>query len=229
MTFSEGDTSLLSANNAVSTLDGVLSQGNFYLADASALTVAGNDVAFGSFNLPITNIAAGNSGPGNVYLESTNAAGISFGQNNTVTISSSANGLISVQADTVNFGSHGTGFTGGTLEYAPATQGATATLGASGGLVDNVVGFGVNLIRVGAVTVPGTGETTTAGAISVDGAFNANGLRVNSTPRAPSPKRQAACCTVCRRFQAPPHRSTSPPIPTASAISARSRRRAPSR
>ena len=143
MTFSQGDTSLLSAGNAVSTLEGVLSTGNFYLADASALTVAGNDVAFGSFNLPVTNIEAGNGGTGNVYLESTNASGISFGTANTTSISASTNGLISIQADTVNFGSHGTGFSGGTLEYAPATQGATATLGASGGLVDNIVGFGV--------------------------------------------------------------------------------------
>ena len=179
MMFAQGDISLMSAGNQVATLEGVSATGNVYLADASALDVAGNNVSFDTFILPITNITAGAiGGTGDVYLESANASGISFGEANSVTISASTSGLVSVQADAVNFGSHGTAFEGGTFEYAPATTGATATLGATGGLISSgaPIAYGVDLVRVGAVTIPGTGETTTAGAISVAGAFSTNGL-----------------------------------------------------
>ncbi|HUO93202.1 MAG TPA: hypothetical protein VMU22_09785, partial [Rhizomicrobium sp.] len=174
MMLSVGDTTLLSGNNQVATLEGVLALGNFYLSDASALSVAGDNVSFGSFNLPITNITAGAGGAGNVFLESANASGVTFGPNHPVTLSASTNGLVSVQADSLTF-DNGTAFVGGTFEYAPATTGATASLGGGGGLVSNDVAFGVNLVRIGAVTEPGSGETTTAGAISVDGAFDASG------------------------------------------------------
>ena len=73
-TFSVGDTLLMGANH-VATLEGVVTSGNFSLSDASALTVAGNEVTSAPFAVTFTGIMASS---GNIFLESTNASGITF-------------------------------------------------------------------------------------------------------------------------------------------------------
>ena len=160
---SVGTTSLLGAN-AITTLGAftTTSGGNFLLKDTSGLTVGGTL-----------------SAAGNLYLDSSNAAGITVGATGSATAGSGK--LASFQADTLTLAAGGT-VSGATFEYAPDTIGNAVTLG-SGGTLVSLAGITAANNRIGAVTIPGSSLTTTAGSITTLTAFdlaNAN-LELDAT------------------------------------------------
>jgi filamentous hemagglutinin family protein len=149
---SAGDTTL-TGSNAVTTLANFTSTGtgNFALNDTSGLTVSG-----------------ALSASGNAYLESANAAGITIAA--TGSVAAGAAKSASLQTDTLTITAGGT-ISGGTFEFAPNTAGTAVTLGTGGTLVDRT-GITAGSYRIGAVTVPGSGSTTTAGSITTLSAFD---------------------------------------------------------
>ncbi len=154
-----GSYSLRGIGNAVANVGNfaVGGSGNFDLADASALTVAG------------TVSVAGTSSQ--VYLQSSNAGGITIGAGGAVTAPGGSS-LASFRTDA--FGVTGGGSVSGAIfELAPNTTGSTVTLGASGGglSLTSMTGITTGNIRIGAVTLPGGGTPTTAGALNVGGTF----------------------------------------------------------
>ena len=157
--------------------------GNFSLADASALTVAGNDVAFGSFTFPYRH-RGGNSGPATSFSNRPMHRA-SLSARTTPSRLLSASGTISVQADALNFDATA-GLHRWTFEYAPATKGATATLGASGGLDNNVFGIGVisSVSARSRIREQARRRPPAPSALKVLSTRKES--RSNSTPRAPS-------------------------------------------
>jgi len=139
-----GGSTLLAAGNTIGQIGGIaVTGGDFQLASGSSPTVAGMLTA-----------------TGNVYLRSSNiaiAAGGSIGA-----------GVVGLQADTFAIAAGGS-VTAGTTELAPNTVGATMSLGGAGSSLPSLAGIGSTHVRLGAVTVPGTGLTATAGTIAVSG------------------------------------------------------------
>lgn len=139
---------LLNPGNRFSAVNLTANSGNLELFDALPGAILGGDAA-----------------SGNVYL-----AGPSFQLNGTV----SATGTLGVQTDALNVlaGS----LTGGKVELAPLTSGASVTLGAFGGLSLLNSGVVTGNLRIGSIHVPTTGLATTAGTIVVGGNFGSPGL-----------------------------------------------------
>ena len=125
----------------------------------ASLTAEGSSIAVGG-NITTT---------GNTFLQAASAGGITFAGG---TIDSTGSGMVSLEADALTFNGVTT-IDAGTFEYAPFTQGAAVTLGTGGVLPNADLHLNANDGRIGAVTVPGTGLTTTAGSITVASAFNA--------------------------------------------------------
>ena len=142
-----GGVTLAGTNNAIASLGNFAVTGGsngFALANGSALAVAGTLTT-----------------PGNIYLQSSQAGGIS------VTGSVGAGGIAGFQTDAFSI----TGaVTGGTFELAPNTTGAAIALG-SGGYLASLSGIGPANVRLGAVTVPGSGLVTTAGSVAIATSF----------------------------------------------------------
>jgi filamentous hemagglutinin family protein len=152
---SGGSVQLLNAANKIATL-GTLkaTTGDLSLADASPVTIDGAVTAFGNVYL---------TAPGNIAIAATGSIG------------ASPAGRVSLQTDAASIAGP---ITGGTFEFAPFTGGATVTLGTGGDLA-SLLGVTVSSARIGAVTLPGGGTpTTTAGAITTVGTFDANNLPV---------------------------------------------------
>ena len=160
---SVGDTTLMQGNS-VHTLEAFNAGGNFSFNNTGSFTVDGTDVT-GLVGTP--GINAG----GNIFLEAASPLGITFNSANPITVAAGTGSLVSLMADNLNFAQAAT-FSGATFEYAPHTAGAGVTLGTGGVLPNANLTLDVSNLRIGAVTVPGTGLTTTAGSISVASAYN---------------------------------------------------------
>ena len=142
---------LLTASNAIPTLGALAATGgNLFVADGSPLTVNGNISATGS-----------------VFLA---ASTIDINATNTVSANTSG-GLASFQAN--SFTNNGS-IKGGTLEVAPLTNNGTVTLTSS-----SLSGIATPSVRIGAVTIPGTGLTTTAGSIVIASDFGTNAITLD--------------------------------------------------
>ncbi len=152
---SGGSVQLLNAANKISTLETLkATTGDLSLADASSVTIDGAVTAVGNVYL---------TAPGSIAIAATGSIG------------ASPTGRVSLQTDAASIAGP---ITGGTFEFAPFTAGGTVTLGTGGDLV-SLVGVTVGSARIGAVTLPGGGApTTTAGAITTVGTFDANNLPV---------------------------------------------------
>ncbi len=152
-----GYVSLTGTANSIGSLGNfTLAAGSFALNDSKALTVNGTVTA-----------------PGQIYLES---ADTTTGISNTGKIA--AGTLASIQADI--FSNTGN-VSGSEFEFAPNTAGATLTLGAGAPspALASLAGIAAANVRLGAVTLPGSATaTTTAGAISVAGAFGSGALNL---------------------------------------------------
>ena len=139
-----GGATLLTPGNAIGQIRGVnVTGGDFQLVSGSSLTVAGTLAA-----------------SGNVYLRS---SGIAIASGGSVTA-----GVVGLQADTFAIAAGGS-VLAVTTELAPKTVGATMALGGSGSSLASLTGIGSSRVRLGAVTVPGSGLTATAGTIAVSG------------------------------------------------------------
>jgi filamentous hemagglutinin family protein len=151
-----GDTTLMQTTNAVDTIGSFnVKSGNFALSDNAALSVTGKLSAAGNIYLQTADVETGLSVPGTIVAGATAIAGL--------------------QADRI--GITGT-LTAGTAELAPNTPSAV-TLGGTGGLELSKATLGnisANLLRIGAVTIPGTGLTPTANAISIAGTIDLAGI-----------------------------------------------------
>src|SRR5262249_9171330 len=113
-------------------------------------------------------ILPANTAPnGNIYIAAPSI---------TLTGAVTATSSLGLQTDSFSFVSGS--LTGTTVELAPLTSGTTVTLGGSGsGLsVSSAAFITATTLRIGAVTVPGSGLTTTAGPIAIGGAFNTTGI-----------------------------------------------------
>ena len=144
-----GSLTLLNPNNAIGGLANLSASGNIEALDQSALA-----------------LTAVSSSGGNVYAASSNASGVTLNGN------VSAAGTVGVQADALTFTS-GT-ISAPTVELAPFHSGTLVTLGGSGGLsLANLSHIAASaLLRIGAISIPGTaGLTTTAGTIVIADAF----------------------------------------------------------
>ncbi|HEY1936194.1 MAG TPA: filamentous hemagglutinin N-terminal domain-containing protein [Acetobacteraceae bacterium] len=161
-----GGVALLNNTNTITDLGPLkATSGNISIADTHALTIAGGVTA----------------SAGNIYLRDSAAGGIIF---DAFTVASQSGGTVGLQTDALtNLGT--TTSTGaidagssGVFELAPNTQGNAETLGSASGLsLTNLTGITAGTLRVGAVTVPGSGLTTMAGSIAVTGAaFDGTGL-----------------------------------------------------
>ena len=152
---SGGSVQLLNAANKIATLETLkATTGDLSLADASPLTIDGAVTAFGNVYLTT---------PGSIAIAATGSIG------------ASPTGRVSLQTDAASIAGP---ITGGTFEFAPFTGGGTVTLGTGGDLA-SLLGVTVSSARIGAVTLPGGGApTTTAGAITTVGTFDANNLPV---------------------------------------------------
>jgi fibronectin-binding autotransporter adhesin len=152
-----GTVALTNSSNAIPTLGSFNVTGgssDFDLADSVALTVAGP-------------VSAGR----NVYLQTSDASGVSV----TGSVAASGSGIAGIQADAISI--TGT-VTGGTVELAPNSA-VAVTLGGAGGLSlsqATLSKVAANTLRIGAVTVPGAGLTTTSTAISIAGAIDLSGI-----------------------------------------------------
>ncbi len=147
----KGAVSLPGTANAISSIGSIAVTGGsngFALTNSTPLTVAGTLTA-----------------PGNIYLQTAKAGGISV----TGSIGAGIASLASFQADTFSITGAGT-ITGGTFELAPNTTGAAIALG-TGGYLPSLSGIGPANVRIGAVTVPGSGLVTTAGSITIATSF----------------------------------------------------------
>ncbi|HUB14477.1 MAG TPA: filamentous hemagglutinin N-terminal domain-containing protein, partial [Acetobacteraceae bacterium] len=151
-----GSLTLLNPNNAISGLNALSASGNIAVLDSSALTT----------------VASVSSSAGNIYVASSNTSGITLTGN-----VSASSGTVGLQADTLTF-------TSGTIsapivELAPFHSGTLVTLGGSGGFSlanpSNIAAS--SLLRIGAISIPGTaGPTTTAGSIVIAGTFGGSSV-----------------------------------------------------
>ena len=146
-----GNVSLL-GTNAIANLGSFATSGKLLLSDTSVLTVPGSV-----------------SASGNIYLQTSNTGGIAI--TGTGKVAAGAGSLASFQADALAIAPGGT-ITGGTFEYAPNSSGINLKLG-GGGALASLAGVGTGNATIGAVTVPGGGQTITAGAITMIGTFDA--------------------------------------------------------
>jgi filamentous hemagglutinin family protein len=162
--------SLLGTANAIGTIGPLMGTGDIQILDTSALTIATGSVV--------------RSTTGNIYIESSNTAGITFGAGGTVATLGTLQ-TVGLQTDALtNLGT--TGATGsvstnsGTFELAPNTSGSLVSLGTTGGLsLVSLTGITAERVRIGAVTEPVSGFSTTAGSITVGGTgFAAGTTRV---------------------------------------------------
>jgi filamentous hemagglutinin family protein len=157
---------LTTSGNTIGQVGGgtlIATTGTIAIIDSTSLTVAGTVQATA----------------GNVFLQTTAGHAITFASAGT--LRSVAGGTIGIEADSVvNLGT--TGATGvvnagstGIFELAPTTTLATETLGAASGLsLTNLTNITAGMLRIGAVTQPGSASpTVTAGSIAVAGTFNA--------------------------------------------------------
>jgi filamentous hemagglutinin family protein len=146
--------SLLNAGNAIPTVGTlVATSGSLLLADASALNINGTA-----------------SATGNVFLAT--PSGVTIG--NGATVAAGASKLVSIETGgLINSGT----VTGGTFEVAPFPGGAL--LLGSGGNLPSLSGIGPTTVRIGAVTIPNVGLTTTAGSISVGGNFGTSAISLD--------------------------------------------------
>ena len=152
-----GSIVLLNAGNAISSLDLTANAGNLQIADNAALIVL--------------NAAAPN---GSIYLATTNAGGITV---TGASLTAAADGTVGLRADAIT-GLAAANEGAGTFELAPSTSGTTMTLGGAEGLsLASLAGIGSTTVRLGAITLPGTGApVTTAGSIVVGGNFGGSGV-----------------------------------------------------
>lgn len=122
----------------------------------SALTLAGT-------------LAAG----GDAYLRVADPAGITIGAGGRLTTPTTGRAMFHADALRILLGGS---VATGEFEYAPVTLGATLTLGTGTAGIDTLVGVSATRATIGAILIPGTGETVTAGAIVAAAAFDANDL-----------------------------------------------------
>src|SRR6185437_10794663 len=149
------------------------------ISNIGPLTATTGDVAITDTSaLGIVGLVKATSG--NVYLETSNSGGITFGA---FGVQSKSGGIVGLQANKViNLGTSGATGTintgaGGTFELAPDTQGNALTLG-TGVALNSLTGITADAVRLGAVTIPGTGLKTIAGSIAVAGTgFDATGAK----------------------------------------------------
>src|SRR5579871_495156 len=146
-----GNANFTGGTNAIGAVSGftVNTSGNFYLNDTTALSITGDIVV-----------------PGNIYLQSADTTtGITFNPTSPpLHITAGGSGLISIQSDKTVF-SGATVVSAGTLEFAPNTLGKIQHVK---GVPANL-SYTANLVRIGAVTLPGAGSpTTTAGEIDIE-------------------------------------------------------------
>ena len=157
-----GGVTLVGTANAISGLAGfTASTGNFALADLSVLTLAGDLTAT----------------TGNIYLEDSAGGGIDFA---TFKVTSQSGGTIGVRANALaNPGVINAGATG-LFELAPDTANPL-TLGSASGLsLTNLTGITAGVVRIGAITQPGSASPTViANAISIAGAFDVGGANLD--------------------------------------------------
>jgi filamentous hemagglutinin family protein len=104
------------------------------------------------------------------YLHATGAGGITFGTGGTL---GATGALVGLEADAINLGSKGS-IIAGTVEVAP-NPGGTVTIKNSSSLdLGTLLTQGETLLRIGAVTPVGGGQTITAGSIAVNVGFGAS-------------------------------------------------------
>src|SRR6185312_13827877 len=153
-----GTLTLTNSGNQIGTLGTVTASSDIAIDDATALTVAG----------------AVKSTGGNVYLESSNASGVTVAASGSVQTTGTGK-RVGIQADALTLNGSVTTASGGAFEFAPFTAGKTVTLGSA--TQPSLIGLAnvkSELVRIGAVTLPGAGTpTTTAGAIAIGGTFDA--------------------------------------------------------
>jgi len=150
--------------------------GDLTLIGSNAIAAIGDAVVSGSvrvFNQAALTLAGTLASGGNVYLRVTDPVGITIGSAGRLT--SATTGRTGFHADAMRILAGGSVVTAD-FEYAPVTSGATLTLGTGVGGLDTLLGVSATLATIGAVSIPGTGETVTAGAIVTAAAFDANGL-----------------------------------------------------
>jgi filamentous hemagglutinin family protein len=137
------------------------SASSFALRDGSSLKVAGPVVA--------------TSSGGQAFLSSTAAGGITIAATASLQADAST-GTASLQTDFLALNGS---IIANTVELAPATPGGTVTLGAPTSGLDLLCtcDLTANILRIGAVTEPGTTTPTiTAGGITIAGTFNAGAV-----------------------------------------------------
>jgi filamentous hemagglutinin family protein len=163
---SEAPTSIITAGLLESTLgvaDAVSLQGN-----ANAITNLGNfSLSGGSFALDDgvkLTVAGIVSAPGQVFLADSAAGGIAVSG----AVDPGAASLASFETDALAI--TGGSVTGATFELAPFTNNGTVVLGA-GGTFASLAGIAPTDVRIGAVTIPGSGLTTRVGSIAVGANF----------------------------------------------------------
>jgi filamentous hemagglutinin family protein len=137
-------------------------------------------------------------GPNGVYIESAGATGIQLTNAKArVTVNSSAD--VSFQADAFSIvsGAEVAG-TSAQFELAPNTPGLGVTLGASGsGLsLASLAGVDQFSIRIGAVTLPGGVQTTTAGPIVIAGNFGTSSIVLDLEARGQVTENAGAALSV---------------------------------
>ena len=151
---------LLGSANAIANLGQFAVTGNLALLDGINLTVGG---------------AVSVTGPARqLSLQGPSIAVAAGG-----TLSADAgSGLLSLQTD--SFANAGA-ISAATVELAPRTPGLAMTLGAAGGLsLASLSGFTTGNLILGAVTPPGGSRATTAGSITIGGAFDTTCVSIGS-------------------------------------------------
>ena len=143
-----GSFTLLSSGNNFSVIALNATGGDIQVADSAAV------------------ILSGNTASANIYL-----AAPSETLNGVMT----AGGTLGLRTD--SFSRTSGSLSGTTVELAPLTPGVTESLGSGSGLLLSDVSFiTTNFLRAGAVNVPGSGQTITAGSIAIGGAFGSASL-----------------------------------------------------
>lgn len=135
------------------------------VASIGSLAVTGGSSGFALNDSTTLAVTGALTAPGNIYLQSAAPSGISVTGN----VGAGSTGLASIQADALAITGAGT-ITGGTFEAAPNTSGTAIAL-VPGGYLASLSGIGSANVRIGAVTVPGSGLVTTAGAITIGSNF----------------------------------------------------------
>jgi len=150
---------LLDGGNQIDQIRNLTASGTagIAVADANALTVNGRVSALA----------------GQIYLQSSNAGGVTLGPRATL----AGGTLDSIEANAFTIAGDGTVLAGPVFELAPLS--GTMTLGVS--VLDlslaSLRGIGPDVLRLGAVTLPGdVTPTTTAGSIEVAGTFGSTAI-----------------------------------------------------